>query len=622
MLRSPGHSPRHVSSPSPPPPPSPYSDNALRIPTSSSSITPSGPTRKRSRVLDEDSYVAAIEKIVERDFFPDISKLRDRLDWLEAVKTGDPIQIRDAQLKIIERRGKKVNNANSEGRGLTQTPGSTFTRNFTPFDEIDGKTPQTPSVLGRGLSGEGDCRESEEEVDTKLSLDEFFRRYTSEDNDSFSKILEKVNRKKNEKYGYLTQSENTEGDVKLIEDVKRDRITDGYGTSDQPTSTLEGWKYTAKNLLMYHPADRGEAPLTEEERAIRLKGLTKEINRGNTRFHGKVMDSRPRDDGSVEVLYTPVAGATPMPMSGRDQDKGKKYDLEDLRKTPNQFYVESGKKAENGYSFVRTPSPAPGVDESPFITWGEIEGTPLRLEAEDTPIDIGGSGDGPHFKIPCPPARDVKAHSLSRDAARKLRERSKMFKKPPLPSPYRGGSASPSVRTLSPAAQKFVRSAIAKSSSSVDETLRASYRGASPGVSTPKSVRSVSRFGRDGSLNSRSPSVREGSNPPWKWDRMAPLLPMAKGIKMKVPIWLCMILFCKISIICGINLFENLKRSMCDFTLLYEEMNEALAGLSTTVQRDHGFRFVMLCKEPPLSSDGNAELALCLELRRAYRGRE
>ncbi|KAL4353005.1 hypothetical protein GQ457_06G027470 [Hibiscus cannabinus] len=513
MLQSPGHSPRHVSSPSP----SPYSGgNSLQTRGASSSITPSNPSRKRTRVLDEDSYVAAIEKIVERDFFPDISKLRDRLDWLEAIKTGDPIQIRDAQLKIIERRDKKVNNSSYEGRDRTQTPGSTFMRNFTPFDEFDGKTPQTPSVLGRGLFGEGDCRESEDEVDTNLSLDEFFRRYTSEDNESFSKILEKVNRKKKEKYAFLTQGKNGEEDVKLIEDVKRDRITDGYGTSDQPPSTLEGWKYTAKNLLMYHPADRGEAPLTEEERAIRLKALTKEINRGNTRFHGKVMDSRPKDDGSVEVLYTPVAGSTPMPMSGRDQDKGKKYDLEDLRKTPNQFYVESGKKADNGYSFVRTPSPAPGVDESPFITWGEIEGTPLRLEPEDTPIDIGGSGDGPHFKIPCPPARDVKAHSLSREAARKLRERSKMFKKPPLPSPYRGGSASPSVRTLSPAAQKFVRSAIAKSSSSVDETLRASYRGASPGVSTPKSVRSVSRFGRDDSMNSRSPSVSEGSNPPWQ----------------------------------------------------------------------------------------------------------
>lgn len=124
----------------------------------------------------------------------------------------------------------------------------------------------------------------------------------------------------------------------------------------------------------------------------------------------------------------------------------KKYDLEELRKSPNSFSVKS-KNSENGYSFVRTPSSAPGVDESPFITWGEIGGTPLRLEPEDTIIDIGGSGDGPHFKIPLPPLFDVKAHSLSREAAsHKLRESPKMFQKPPLPSPATGGSASPSIK--------------------------------------------------------------------------------------------------------------------------------------------------------------------------------
>lgn len=453
----------------------------------------------------------AIEKIIERDFFPDISKLRDRLDWLEAIKTGDPIQIRDAQLKIAERRGKRVNSSNHDGK--TQTPGSTFTRNFTPFDdEFAGRTPQTVGgSIREGLPG-GEIGPADGDVDDSLSLDEFFRRYTSEDNESFSKILEKVNKKRKEKYEYLTAGEKVDG-VKSIEDVKRDRNTDGYGTSYQPPSTLDGCKYIAKNLLMYHPADRGEVPLTEEEMAVRIAGLTKEINRSNTRFHGKMLDSRPKEDGTVEVLYTPVAGATPVP-SQREGDRSKKYDLEELRKTPNSFYVES-KKSENGYSFVRTPSPAPGVDESPFITWGEIEGTPLRLEPEDTPIDIGGSGDGPHFKIPLPPARDVKAHSLSREAARKLRERSKMFQKPPLPSPARGGSASPSVRTLSPAAQKFVRNAFSRSSSSVDESLRASYRGTSPGIGTPKNVRSMSRFGRDGSVGSRSPSVRDGSDPRW-----------------------------------------------------------------------------------------------------------
>jgi len=510
MLQSPGHSPLHLSSPSPSPS---ISEFSIQNPKKSNSSVQHQKNHRHPTVLDEDTYAEALEKIIERDYFPDISKLRDRLDWLEAIKTGDPVQIRDAQLKIIERRrvgGGKGTPLHTVDSRISRTPGSTFVRNFTPLDEFDGKT---PVVNGLGV-GEGE-KEEVGGVDTNLGLDQFLGRYTSEDNQSFSKILERVNRKRKERFGYLEDSVNSNANGDAIEDEKRDRITDGYGTSYQPPSTLEGWNYTAKNLLMYHPADRGEVPLTEEERAVRIKAATKEIDRVNTRFHGKMMDSRPKEDGTVEMLYTPVAGATPVPMSFRDADKLKKYDLEDLRKTPNPFYLESGKKAENGYSYVKTPSPAPGADESPFITWGEIEGTPLRLDMEDTPIDIGGSADGPHYRIPSAPARDAKAHSLSREAARNLRERSKKFCKPPLASPARGGSASPSMRTLSPAAQKFVRNAIAKSSSSVDETLRASYRGSTPALATPTRVRSVSRLGRDESTVSRSPSVRDGSNPPW-----------------------------------------------------------------------------------------------------------
>ena len=43
-----------------------------------------------------------------------------------------------------------------------------------------------------------------------------------------------------------------------------------------------------------------------------------------------------------EMLYTSVAGATPAPMSGWEGDELKKYDLEDMRKIPDLFYVESG----------------------------------------------------------------------------------------------------------------------------------------------------------------------------------------------------------------------------------------------------------------------------------------
>ncbi|MQM16557.1 hypothetical protein Taro_049514 [Colocasia esculenta] len=530
MLLSPGHSPRHIATPPRPASTSSSSDKALVVSEGAAAAgTLSNPRKRRPAVLDEDTYVAAIEKIIERDYFPDLPKLRDRLDWLEAIRSGDPVVIRDAQLKILERRsgvaGASVASVASDatatgGRGgRTQTPASGFCHPFapsvTPFGS-DG----TPLAAARPPDGSKDSAfEGDDSVDETLSLDEFFWRYTSEDNESFSKILEKVNRKRKEKFAHLLERDGEDA-AKALEVERRAQITDGYGTSGQPLDTLEGWKYTAKNLLMYNPADRVEVPLTEAERAERIKGLTKEINRSNTRLHGKsASDSKPSKEDSAPVLYTSVPGSTPVgaawPFADREAERTKKYDLEELRKTPNQFYVESTKEPVKGYSFVRTPSPAPGVDESPFMTWGEIEGTPLRLDLEDTPVDIGGNGEGPHFSIPMPPSRDLKAHSLSREAAKNLRERSKMFQKPPLPSPARGGSASPSVRTLSTAAQKFVRNAIAKSSRTVDETLRASYRGSSPVAGTPKERKSATRFARDGSLGSRSPSARQGSAPPW-----------------------------------------------------------------------------------------------------------
>ena len=35
------------------------------------------------------------------------------------------------------------------------------------------------------------------------------------------------------------------------------------------------------------------------------------------------------------------------------------------------------------YEVMATPSFTPGPDESPLMTWGDLAGTPLRLEAED-----------------------------------------------------------------------------------------------------------------------------------------------------------------------------------------------------------------------------------------------
>lgn len=64
------------------------------------------------------------------------------------------------------------------------------------------------------------------------------------------------------------------------------------------------------------------------------------------------------------------------------------------------------------------------------MTWGEIDGTPFRLDGSDTPIRPGLPG--PVFKIAEPPVRERLAHSLAekvseknRDSKKKARETAK-----------------------------------------------------------------------------------------------------------------------------------------------------------------------------------------------------
>jgi protein DGCR14 len=41
------------------------------------------PSAKPQVVLDEDAYTEKLERIIERDFFPDVPKLQNKLEWLQ-----------------------------------------------------------------------------------------------------------------------------------------------------------------------------------------------------------------------------------------------------------------------------------------------------------------------------------------------------------------------------------------------------------------------------------------------------------------------------------------------------------------------------------------------------------
>lgn len=114
----------------------------------------------------------------------------------------------------------------------------------------------------------------------------------------------------------------------------------------------------------------------DAELAAQVQGPPKSINRGATRF--------PRD-------AQPSASATPSTSSaggggGSTAAAGAGEAAAAAAGVAGRPAAAAGLAGTRGYDILATPSFEPGVGgETPFMTWGEIEGTPMRIEAEDLP---------------------------------------------------------------------------------------------------------------------------------------------------------------------------------------------------------------------------------------------
>jgi Nuclear protein Es2 len=80
---------------------------SMRSPGAMAPPPPRQPSRPTT-VLDEDEWTLYLEEIIERDFFPDLARLKNRLDWLQASRSGDPEAIREAQMRIQVRDSTRV----------------------------------------------------------------------------------------------------------------------------------------------------------------------------------------------------------------------------------------------------------------------------------------------------------------------------------------------------------------------------------------------------------------------------------------------------------------------------------------------------------------------------------
>ncbi|KAG0298242.1 DiGeorge syndrome critical region protein 14 [Linnemannia gamsii] len=500
------------------------------------------PTPAPQVILEEDDYIEALSKIIERDFFPDLARLKRQHAYLDAVEQNDSERIQAAardlagnDTPLAKRRLKTpARTPRFDRAGLPNeswTPGRMDGAQATPLwgdhepptpafpgGPIDTPIADTPSQSK--LKRKSEDETAEDKIDTSLSLDQFQMRYTSEDNASFNEIIEKINSQKKEKYKWLYDQEKKS--MRLLENGSNNqeqrllreagengddssssqalvRIGDGakqdgpskleLALADNRSGVISTWEYKAKNSLMYAPEGLGT---TLDEKSIR--GNPKEIVHRNTSFQGQDL---------LMVNQTAAAKVDPAPyMKGTVTD------------TPKVA----------GFGFVSsTPSPSMSMmgDDPEMMTWGTIEDEPLLISS-----GVQSSGPSP-FKLPPTPRRELIAQKLSEKASKSFRAssslRAKVFASPSAsalsqyresmggttptprfdspygvssPAPYnktpggpssqptRLGSPNPRARAemLSPAARSLLDKA--RNKPGTDQQLRSSYGNATPGSSS------------------------------------------------------------------------------------------------------------------------------------------
>ncbi|KAI0800928.1 nuclear protein Es2-domain-containing protein [Fomes fomentarius] len=403
----------------------------------------SQPTRSLNRqvVLDEDEYTEALSHIIARDFFP--------------------------------------HSSTSMPRTTIWTPCRHTTRSSSKHALADslccGAVRHTPAHA-QGEGGEPSAKRARYDAD--MSLDAFQAKYTSEDNSSFTQILEDENRQRKEKYGWawdaqrrveeqrermlegrerllleapsgagvkerfrieapqpaglieaaLLPSGSDKGKEKdtsaLVKVEKRnapDEVVDVMApTKDTRPAGVDGWKFRARNALMFPPdADASPYNLLASQAAEDAKAPPKVVKHTNTRLPEQ--DDKP--DHSISAPPSPTRSRIDAAIQGTPyRPKSLTDDLHSL--VPS---IPSPTPSELGPTGIKQ-----------LMTWGTLNATPRVLSQSNDPADMPTPTTP--FRIAEPTSRERLSHKLSNDAAKSLRVKAGLLSGVPLLSRSSGSN--------------------------------------------------------------------------------------------------------------------------------------------------------------------------------------
>jgi protein DGCR14 len=332
--------------------------------------------KRPQKVLDEESYVSGISEIIARDFFPGLLEAETQQEYLDAVESQDRAWISSAGSRLTQlmtpgrKRGRRGTSIQTPVGGLETPKGYGGDTPMSVMSEISTAPTQPPVAPV---------------MDTNMSLDAFQAKYTSEDNESFYKLLDKQNQKRAEKYSWMWRGnklpsnrliKQKEVETKLLE--SRASLLDDGGKKDrlaikdlgEKPAMPDSWISKPNNNFMFGPDGVEDSVETVAQRAqLESRAAPKSVVYDNTRMPIAI----------TTVVTDPKVPPSPSLSAVRDAIAGQP------RLTDSESgYDGSETPRVNGYAFV-DDEPESQEYKSPLepIILGKGEATPNPFKIKE-----------------------------------------------------------------------------------------------------------------------------------------------------------------------------------------------------------------------------------------------
>ena len=351
------------------------------------SLMPPPPPPKRikrpAKVLDEDDYTDALSHIIARDFFPGLLETESKQDYINALDSQDHEWIAAAGRKLAE-----MMTPGPDGRRLRGRRGTSMT----PAPELygrGGETPKawqgdTPILTVSAAESTVSAQSDRPEVDTNMSLSAFQQKYTSEDNESFYKLLDKQNLKRAEKYAWMWAGNKIPA-ARQIAHRKRERLiaankaseTTENGkeiakieTRDTRKAMPDSWPSRPDNPFMFAPGSiEGIAQTVAQKNVETSRAPPRAVVYDNTRITPLAATEL-----STNVPPSPSLSAVQDAIAGRPHPTA----------SESSFNGASTPRV-NGYAFVDSePEPSLSIESSSPLLLGSGDSSPNPFKLHES----------------------------------------------------------------------------------------------------------------------------------------------------------------------------------------------------------------------------------------------